>query len=157
MSPCFNMTTGQMNPITRQQEQTASTVHQPNNQRLLKLEDDENGPDQFTSSPMDHAITAINNMSHIFQRDATLFRMLYTQVPNCRGFKDKIHKFYIFYSITCDRTRIASLSSTNSIDSRVSGMTKWSILSKRCTSLQKQPWKMYWTSEAKRLPKTTLK
>ena len=125
--------------MTRQHEQTASTVHQPNNQRLLKLEDDENEPHQFTSSPTDHAITAINNMPLIFQRDATLFRMLYTQVPNRRGFKDKFHKFYIFYSFTCNRTRIASLSSTNYIDSRVPDMTKWSIFSKRCISLLKQP------------------
>ena len=42
---------------------------------------------------MHHVVTAIKNLPHILQRDATHTRILNTQVPNFRGAEDKFHDF----------------------------------------------------------------
>ena len=90
------MMTGKMNCIARQHEQISSSDHQHNSQRRpLILEDAEDEPDQFTSSPMDLVVTAINNLPLNLQQDATHTQILNTQVPNFRGSRNTFLEFRI--------------------------------------------------------------
>ena len=85
---------GPMNPMMRQPDHKTSTLQQPNRQQQpLLLVHSEEDLEQFNTSPIDHIVTAINNLSHVLQRDVAHTRILNTQVPNFRASKDTVHEF----------------------------------------------------------------
>ena len=74
-----------------------STADQPNRTRQpLILEESEDEPNQFTSSPTDRVVTAIYSPPHILQSDAKHIPMISTQVPIFRGSKGNFHDFELF-------------------------------------------------------------
>ena len=72
--------------VTRHHEQMTSTFHQQNrHRRHLSLEPVKNERDQFTSSLMDHVITAFENFYHNLWHHASRNRILYIQLLNFRS------------------------------------------------------------------------
>ena len=79
--------------MMKQHEHMTSTAQRPNRQRRpLIIRDTEGELDQFKNSPIDHVVTAINNLPHILKRGPAHIRILNTQVMIFRRSKDKLHE-----------------------------------------------------------------
>ena len=125
MNPRSHMMTGQINPMTRLDEQMTSIAHQPERQQLLLM-------------PL--KMSLINSPVHILQRDATKAPMVNTQVPSSRGSKDNFHNCEnLLLNQLPNRTRMASLKSANCIFFRIFCVTKQSIFGKHYASLPERP------------------
>ena len=63
--------TPRMNPMIKQPDNITFMRQHPNSQRRPLLPTEEKGePEQFNNSPINHVVTAINNLPHILQRDS---------------------------------------------------------------------------------------
>ena len=76
--------------------------------RPLLPEHKEEEPEQLNNTSINHVDTAINNLSHILQRDAIHTRILNTEVPKFRDSKDNFHEFehFLFKHLKLHQNRI---------------------------------------------------
>ena len=133
-----NVLSGPRTPMMKQPDHMTPTLLQPNKQRQpLQLENAEEEKEQVFNSPMDHVVTAINNLPHILQPHAAHSRILNTQLSIFRGSKDIFKEFEGLQLNHLRPTTIDSLESASSITSRAFSVMTLSISGRHYVATQK--------------------